>query len=278
MSEALESCERKHTVYIPLAMATWDPAEYARSSAAQLKWANELMSRLALKGNEALLDLGCGDGKITAALAQAVPRGRVVGIDNSEEMIRYAQSRYSASRHPNLAFRLLDVTALDFAAEFDVVFSNAALHWVQDHRAILAGAYRALRREGRLMLSFGGKGNAASILKVASMVGLRPEYFRKFQNPYFFYGPDEYERWLREAGFTAARAELVPKDMVHQGLESLLAWIRTTWMPLTGRVPDERREDFIRELTSAYLKEHPADGEGNLHVHMVRLEVEATKS
>ncbi len=96
-----------------LAMATWNPAEYARSSAAQLKWANELMSRLALKGNEALLDLGCGDGKITAALAQAVPRGRVVGIDNSAEMIRYAQAQYAAARYPTLVFRVLDVTELD---------------------------------------------------------------------------------------------------------------------------------------------------------------------
>ncbi len=99
-------------------MTTWNPADYARNSTAQLQWAQEFQSRLALSGTEALLDLGCGDGKITAALANSLPSGRALGIDNSEDMIRYAQAEHPPSQHPNLRFRQLDARALDYRDEF----------------------------------------------------------------------------------------------------------------------------------------------------------------
>jgi len=262
-------------------MTTWNAAEYARNSAAQKRWADELLARLDLKGNETVLDLGCGDGKITWAIAQALPQGRAVGIDSSAEMIRYAHAHHPASDHQNLAFRLLDVRALDYTDEFDLVFSNAALHWVQDHRSLLRGVCRALRRGGRLAFSFGGKGNAEDVLKIAFTVGRRPKwrgYFESFQTPYAFYGSEEYRPWLTEAGLTTTRLELLPKDMVHRGHEGLESWIRTTWMPITGNVPEEKREDFIRDFVAAYLAGFPPDRAGNVHVRMVRLEVEATKS
>lgn len=261
-------------------MTTWNAAEYARSSTAQKKWAQEWLSRLDLNGSEAVSDLGCGDGKITAALAQAVPRGRAVGIDSSEEMIRYAQAHYRASDHQNLVFRLLDVRDLDYIDEFDLVFSNAALHWVRDHRVILAGAYRALHKGGRLALSFGGKGNAADVLEVGFALGRKPEwleFFEGFENPYSFYGPEEYRPWLDQAGFITQRVELIPKDMVHRGLEGLASWIRTTWMPISSRVPEPKREEFIRGFATAYAESFPADAQDNVHVQMVRLEVEARK-
>lgn len=169
---------------------------------------------------------------------------------------------------------------LDYSDQFDVVFSNAALHWVADHRAVLAGTYRALRSGGRLALSFGGEGNAAAVLEVGFAVGLRPkwrEYFRDFANPYSFYGPEEYQGWLDQAGFITQRVELIPKSMMHHGAEGLTSWIRTTWMPITSRVPEAEREDFVRDFVAAYIERFPADTEGKVRVQMVRLEVEAKK-
>jgi trans-aconitate methyltransferase len=252
------------------AMTTWNPADYARHSAAQWQWAEELKSRLALSGSEALLDLGCGDGRITAALADALPRGGVVGIDNSEEMIRYAQAKHPPAKHANLRFRRLDVRALDYREEFEVVFSNAALHWVGDHRAILAGAFRALRAGGRLAFSFGGRGNAAAALEVIRAVGGQPQWrdcFQGFVNPYYFYGPEQYAAWVSEAGFVARRIALAPKDMTHSGVEGLASW----------KVPEAKREGFISDLVETYARAHPPDAEGNIHVGMARLEVEARK-
>ena len=105
-------------------MTIWNPAEYAHNSAAQLEWANEMLSRLDLKGSEAVLDLGCGDGKITRPWRTNSRGGRAVGIGNSEATIRYAQAHHAVSEHKNLAFREPDVRTLDYADGFDLPFSS----------------------------------------------------------------------------------------------------------------------------------------------------------
>ena len=111
----------------------WDAEEYAKNSAAQLGWAQELIAKLALKGDEFILDIGCGDGKVSAELARRVPRGGVTGIDSSLDMIQKARSAFPATA--NLSFALKDAREFGFESRFDVVFSNATLHWVKDHPA-----------------------------------------------------------------------------------------------------------------------------------------------
>jgi trans-aconitate methyltransferase len=258
----------------------WNPEAYANHSAAQLKWAQELRSRLALRGDESVLDVGCGDGKITADIAQALAEGRVVGVDSSVEMIAYAARAFPLALYPNLCFANADARALPFSKTFDLIFSNAALHWIDDHPAFLAGASRALRQGGRLVFSCGGRGNAADVFQVIDDLATLPpwrDYFNSFHIPYFFYTPDEYGPWLRQAGFGVQRLELVPKDMTHAGAEGLASWIRTTWMPITERVPENEREKWIDDFLQAYLSRFPLDPAGLAHVAMVRLEVEARR-
>lgn len=141
----------------------WDASDYAQNATAQYVWAQSLLERLALNGDEAILDLGCGDGRITSEIATQ-HAGRVVGIDSSPEMVRLAADRYAAQS--GLEFWVMDAIALQFDTEFDLIFSNAVLHWVKDHQAVLAGMKRALRAGGRMVLSMGGKGNAAGPLSV----------------------------------------------------------------------------------------------------------------
>lgn len=256
----------------------WDPEEYARNSSAQLGWAKELIARLRLDGNEALLDVGCGDGKITAEIAGTVPGGFVLGVDSSPAFVDYARLHYPPSTHPNLRFELMDARHLAYGRQFDIIFSNAALHWVDDHRAFLAGCARLLKPNGRLIVSCGGSGNAADMVSVMEQIIREPRwagYFAAFAFPYFFYSPADYERWLPEAGFSCTQLELVAKDMIHAGREGLAGWIRSTWIPFTARVPENRRETFVAECVDAYLSEHPLDDAGRSHVRMIRLEVEA---
>ncbi|GAP94751.1 methyltransferase domain-containing protein [Leptolyngbya sp. NIES-2104] len=253
----------------------WNPRDYAQNSNAQLKWARELRSRLSLHGSESILDVGCGDGKITADFAEALPNGQVMGIDSSQEMIAYAQETYSIS---NLSFACVDARSLNFANQFDLIFSNAVLHWVDNHPAFLQGAYRALNSNGRLITSCGGAGGAIDILDTfAQIVAQNPwhKYFPEFRNPYHFYGTTEYEPWLKAAGFNIDRLELVPKDMTHSGESGLASWFRTTWLPFTQAVPESDRDRFISEVTQTYLAKFPLDANGFAHVQMVRLEVEA---
>ncbi len=99
----------------------WNPEDYAQNSDAQLKWARELRANLDLQGTEAVLDVGCGDGKITADFAKVLPQGRILGTDRSVEMVEYAARHYRAN---NLAFAPIDARALTFDQEFDLVFSK----------------------------------------------------------------------------------------------------------------------------------------------------------
>jgi trans-aconitate methyltransferase len=259
----------------------WNAEEYARNSAAQLGWARGLIEKLDLEGDECLLDIGCGDGKVTAELARLVPRGEVVGIDSSEEMLQLAGSAFPPAVHGNLSFMRRDARELGFEDRFDVAFSNATLHWVKDHRAVLRSVAHALKPRGRLLFQSGGRGNGEKIFEIADTMIASPawhEYFRDFEFPWSFYGPENYDSWCRAAGLSLRRAELLPRDMVQKGTEGLAGWIRTTWMPYTSRLPVERREEFIGEAANRYALQHPCNAQGDLKVEMVRLEIEAAKS
>ena len=283
----------------------WNAAAYAANSTVQQSWARELIAKLKLRGDEHVLDIGCGDGKVTAEIARTVPRGRVLGVDASAEMIAFAKKTFPPSKISNLKFQICDARKMndpvpagskskpltpalsplgrgegEEGAVFDLVFSNAALHWVDDHEAILRGAASVLTPGGRLVISCGGKGNAHDVF-----LALRPEmrlqrwreYFRKMPMPYFFYAPGNYEKWLPKFGFKIHALKLAPKDATYPGAESFATWLRTTWLPFVQRVPESLREDFIVAVTRRYVAKHPPDSEGNVHVRMVRLEIDAEK-
>ena len=253
----------------------WDAKEYAKHSKGQEKWAKELITKLGLKGDEDILDLGCGDGKITALLAM-LTSGEVIGVDKSETMINLAKKKY-----PNITFRVMDVRSLLFHKRFDVIFSNAVLHWVFEHKLVLDGLYKALKPNGKILLQFGGKGNAKTILKVMDdfiVQSAYKDYFTEFKFPYNFPHPKEYEVLLKKAGFSQFNTQLIVKDMVHESIESFKGWIRTTWFPYTQKLPMEMREQFIDEFSKLYLLAVPLDAKGKIHVDMVRLEVEVRKT
>src|SRR3954463_7337040 len=125
-------------------MAEWDAGEYNRQSTLQETMAREQLARLLLKGNERILDLGCGDGKITAEIAARVPRGSVLGVDPSRNMIAYAASHFGPESRPNLRFEVADVRHLAYRQEFDRVVSFNALHWVPEQGEALRSIRTAL--------------------------------------------------------------------------------------------------------------------------------------
>jgi trans-aconitate 2-methyltransferase len=260
-------------------MSEWNASDYAENSLAQAIWARELIAKLGLLGDESVLDVGCGDGKITAELAGKVKDGLVLGIDASQNMIDYAQSKFA--NVPNLQFRQMDARQIQVNTRFDTVFSNAALHWVADQPAFLRGAFQALRPGGRLVFSCGGRGNAAEFVAVFEQLRTRSPwqpYLENFQSATFFHDDQDYQRWLEEAGFQTQSVALVPRDMAHLGREGLAGWIRTTGTAYTHCVPESDRDRFIADFVDAYLEQHPLDSNGYSHVKMVRLEVEASRS
>jgi trans-aconitate 2-methyltransferase len=316
----------------PASSQQWNAAEYAANSAVQQSWARELIANLHLRGDERVLDVGCGDGKVTAEIARAAPRGVVLGVDASAEMIAFAKRTFPPSKNPNLEFEVCDAREIGglvepperrapsrhvsdqrrrhaetvLGAPFDLVFSNAALHWVEDHETILRGAAAVLKPGGRLAVSCGGEGNAHDVF-----LALRPEmrlkrwsaFFRRMPMPYFFYAPGDYEKWLPKCGFKIISLKLAPKDAVYDGEDGLKVWLRTTWLPYVQRVPDQvaqasclrvpdedqqpagkmpaplrtLRDEFIAAVAQRYVAKQPPDAAGKVHVRMVRLVIEAEK-
>ncbi|MEI9862997.1 MAG: methyltransferase domain-containing protein [Limisphaerales bacterium] len=243
--------------------------------------ARELIAKLKLIGDEHILDIGCGDGKVTAEIARALPRGSITGADASPQMIEFAKKNFTTKEFPNLRFRVMDARKIKFDRQFDLVFSNAALHWVDDHQAILRGMSAVLKPGGRLATSCGGKGNADDVF-----TALRPEmrlarwrdFFRQMPTPYFFYAPGDYEKWLPKFGFQIHALMLAPKDVTYDGAEGFATWLRTTWIPYVQCVPENVREEFIAAVTQRYVAKHPPDAENKVHVRMVRLEIDAVKT
>lgn len=257
----------------------WDADHYAQHSGSQYAWGLELIKNLKLSGHETALDIGCGDGKLTASVADHLPQGSVVGIDSSTEMIDLARRRHVDYSNSRLRFMQLDVRDLAENDCYDLVFSNATLHWIKDHPPVLLRIKKALKAGGRLLVQMGGRGNAAQIVAVLDDLIHRKwvDYFTDFTFPYGFYGPRTYSQWLTNAGLKPLRVELIEKDMRHEGKAGLAGWIRSTWLPYLERLPPPSQELFIEDIVESYLEHYPLDDDGTAHVRMMRLEVEAVK-
>ncbi len=254
----------------------WDAKEYAKYSKGQAKWANELINMLSLSGNESFLDIGCGDGKHSYKVANLLQNGYVTAIDNSQKMIELAQKRYQKK---NLEYLLMDATSLKLNKKYDVVFSNAVLHWIEDHLSLLKNLKSYLNPNAKIIFSMGGEGNAKDILKIATeLINSEKyrEYFINFDFPYYFYNIKEYRYFLNQSGYNEKRIKLVKKDMIHQDKEALKGWIRTTWFPYLTMLPVDTKEDFIEELANSYILKYSQSINKNICVKMIRLEAEAT--
>jgi len=261
-------------------MMEWDPGDYSVNSAAQFASARELINWLNLKGAESILDIGCGDGKITAQIANLVPAGTVTGIDASRPMIEFALAKFPEASHPNLHFAVMGAQEITFENQFDIVFSNAALHWVPDHGPVLSGIRRCLKPGGKMNVQMAGKGTLAQLIKAFVAVLSDPHWrgnFGGFKAPHGFYEPEPYRQWVKDAGLKEIRIELVPRTMTQKGREGLIGFLRTTWLSIIDRIPPNEREEFINRIADEYLKENPMDASGNVKVETMRLEVEAVK-
>lgn len=126
----------------------WKAEEYYQNSSSQKDAATDLMKHVKMRGNESILDVGCGDGKITAEIANKVPQGSVIGVDISPSMIDFAQATFPQKHYPNLKFLFKNAENLDYKEEFDIVFSFTTLMWIQNHQAFLEGAYHSLKPSG----------------------------------------------------------------------------------------------------------------------------------
>ncbi|KAF0133278.1 MAG: trans-aconitate 2-methyltransferase [Candidatus Saganbacteria bacterium] len=259
----------------------WNSGLYKNFSQNQLNWGKELIEKLAPQTGENILDVGCGNGILTAEIAKLAAPGKALGIDSSEDMINSAQQSYSINDYPNLLFKICPIERFESKDAFDGVFSNASLHWVKDHQLALKNIYKALRNGGRIVLQFGGKNNAHQVVdafeKVINEQKYSP-YFNDMEFPWSFLTVEEYKLLLIEIGFTKVDVFMSQKNAILNGKQELEGWIRSTWTPYLSRLPEDSIDSFVREVIECFCHENKPSNKGQFEVEMFRLNVFARKS
>jgi trans-aconitate methyltransferase len=236
-------------------MTEWDAKEYSRQSSLQQAMAGEVLALLDLKGAERVLDVGCGDGKITAEVAARLPRGSVLGVDPSRDMIAFASSHFGLAFRPNLRFAEADVRRLPFRHEFDLVVSFNALHWVPEQDSALRSIRSALRPDGRSVLRLVPAGERKSLEDVIEDVRQSPrwsDHFQGFRKPYVHLTPGQYAALAEHNGFRVLRLHTQEKAWDFKTREAFLAFCQVTLVEWARLLPEADRPAFILDVLGRY--------------------------
>jgi trans-aconitate 2-methyltransferase len=236
-------------------MTEWNAAEYSRRSSLQEAMAQEVLVLLDLKDSERILDVGCGDGKITAEIASRVPRGSVVGVDPSGDMISFAQSHFGPATRPNLRFEVADARSLPFKNEFDLVVSFNALHWIPEQGAALTSIRSALISGGKAQLRLVAAGARKSLENVVEETRRTPKwsaYFRDFHDPYLHLTSDEYAAVAERNGFRVLRVNTKDHAWDFGSRAAFAAFCAVGCVEWTRRLPEAERPEFINDVLDRY--------------------------
>lgn len=245
----------------------WDAARYASEAAFVPQLAASLVDLLAPLPGEHILDVGCGDGALTAQIAA---RGcEVLGIDSSPEQLLLARAR-------GLQVALLDAHALPYASAFDGVLSNAALHWMLDPARVLAGIWQALKPGGRLVAEMGGAGNIARIVAALNNALGRRDIDPAPLNPWYFPSPGQYAALLEAQGYTVRSLQFFERPTPFKA--DVGNWLTLMAVPFLNALPDDATRRAVIDEVREELRAPLLDAHGVWQLDYVRLRLVAVKA
>ena len=224
---------------------SWDAATYDRVSTPQQEWAGAVLDRLELRGDETVLDAGCGSGTVTESLLDRLPNGRVIGVDADADMVEKAKAKLG-DRALLLRQDLLDLVLPE---PVDAAFSNAVFHWIPDHERLFARLHAALKPGGRISAQCGGSGNTAAFKAVAADVAREPEYraaFESWETPWNFARPQETGTRLEAAGFADVETWLEDRPARPPEMRTYLGTVCCG--PYLGRLPEILHDAFLDDV------------------------------
>ena len=240
----------------------WNSAAYHRLSAPQVSWGKKVLSRLSLRGDEVVLDAGCGTGRLTAELLEALPGGRVVGVDASRNMLHSAREHLSSQFGARVSLVVCDFLHLPFARTFDGIVSTAAFHWVLDHDKLFANLHRALIPGGWLEAQCGGGPNIARLRARADALAETPQFaadLAGFREPWLFQDAEDAAATLERAGFVEVETFVESAPTVLEDAKQYSDFIRNIIFHrhLEKFPTEELRSEFIERLTQQAAADDP---------------------
>jgi trans-aconitate 2-methyltransferase len=225
----------------------WDARTYARVATPQAEWAERVLARLPLEGDETVLDAGCGSGGVTELLIERLPRGHVVAVDAAPSMVEVAREALG----DRATVLCQDLAELELDEPVDAAFSNAVFHWVPDHDRLFGALAGALKPGAPLVAQCGGEGNVERFHQIARDVAAEDpyaEYLAGWKGPWLFAGPEETAERLERAGFGEIETWLEPAPARPEDPES---FTRTVCLrPHMERLPDELRDQYVHEVVT----------------------------
>jgi trans-aconitate 2-methyltransferase len=228
----------------------WDAAEYEKLSAPQTRWGAGVLGRLDLRGDEAVIDAGCGTGRVTELLLERLPQGSVLAVDRSMAMVEAARRRFAGE--PRVRVERRDLLDLEVEERVDLIFSTATFHWIKDHDRLFEKLAGALKPHGRLIAQCGGEGNISRAMKAVEET-VREERFRGFfegwRDEKYFADPQTTARRLRISGFEDVETWLHDEVAAFDSVDDLARFLGV--VVLGGhleRLPEEERAPFAAEV------------------------------
>ncbi len=254
----------------------WNAESYYQHSSVQRTIAEEILSMLVFDGTERILDIGCGDGKITASIAEKVLNGKVLGIDLSQVMIGFAQKNFA--NIDNLSFLIQDAHDLNYSTEFDMMVSFNVLQWIKEHEKVVSGFYKGLKEGGILgaTMPLGLPAQLQAAVNEISNMEKWSCYFEDFSTGWNFVNTEMYRTILEQAGFTIDHFQIVRHNEAFETKEDFCGFI-SQFFPYLRPLPQELKSIFMNEVINLYVELEPLDEQGRLHFIFNRLDFIAHK-
>ena len=257
-------------------MREWNAEAYHRVSHPQFDWGSVVLDRLLLEGHELVLDVGCGTGRLTDKLLERLPRGRVMAIDLSSNMVQTAREFLRPRHGRRVQLAIADAAALPVHERADAVFSTATFHWVLDHQALFTSLFQSLRPGGYLVAQCGGGPNLRRIHDRLERLRSDAEFaafFTGWREAWEFADPVTTGKRLADVGFSQVRTSLESTPVVFPAAEAFAAFISNVICPpYLEYLPDSRRDRFIARITA-----QAADDDPPFQLDYWRLNIEARR-
>jgi trans-aconitate 2-methyltransferase len=234
----------------------WDAPDYAQISALQKAMAEEVLALLHLKGSERVLDVGCGDGRVTAEVVKRVPHGAVVGVDSSVEMIKFAQSHWGARHGSNMRFEVGDARRLPFREEFDLVVSFNALHWIPEQEQALASIHAAMKTSATAQLRLVPAGPRKSLEDVLLEIwqsSTWAPHFQGFHQPYLHLSAEQYKALAEQTGLNVLSEHVGDKSWDFGSRRAFFKFAEVTFVEWTHMLQSaDDKNAFTNDVLDRY--------------------------